>query len=443
MEDYNTLAQKILAHAAHLGSDETEVYFEKGESLSLKVKSSEITETTRAQSLGLGLRVIKNNRQGYAYTASFTPEAVKNTINLALNYTAYSDPNPYLTLVEKQNYPEVQTYDEKIAQTSLDDKIYLACQCESAVLSKPNIAKVEHTAYQEAVSEIWLYNSHNVAAHEQSSYCALSCTALGTDGSDRDNGSGFCQATSLSALDPQICTEMTAKRATVLLGARGIASAKCAVVLDPYIACQFLELLAPSFTGENVLKNKSMYAQNLGQKIAAKGVKIMDDGTISAALGSSSFDGEGTASKKTEIVSDGILCRYLYDAKSAAQAGAVSTGNAGRSSYKTPPRPSTSNYYLAKGTCAPEEIITETAHGVYITHILGAHTANTLTGNFSLGAAGILIENGKFTHAVRGITIAGNLKDLLVNIDMIGNDLTFYGSEGSPTVRVRNMQINA
>lgn len=100
---------------------------------------------------------------------------------------------------------------------------------------------------------------------------------------------------------------MTAKRATVLLGARGIASAKCTVVLDPYIACQFLELLAPSFTGENVLKNKSMYAQNLGQKIAAKGVKIMDDGTISAALGSSSFDGEGTASKKTEIVSDGIL----------------------------------------------------------------------------------------------------------------------------------------
>ena len=116
MEDYNTLAQKILAHAAHLGSDETEVYFEKGESLSLKVISSEITETTRAQSLGLGLRVIKNNRQGYAYTASFTPEAIKNTINLALNYTAYSDPNPYLTLVEKQNYPEVQTYDEKIAQ---------------------------------------------------------------------------------------------------------------------------------------------------------------------------------------------------------------------------------------------------------------------------------------------------------------------------------------
>ena len=113
-----------------------------------------------------------------------------------------------------------------------------------------------------------------------------------------------------------------------------------------------------------------------------------------------------------------------------------------RSSYKAPPHPTISNYYLAPGASEAEEIIAETAYGLYLTDILGAHTANTLTGDFSLGAGGILIEKGKLTHPVRGITIAGNLQDVLQNIDLIGNDLTFYGTVGSPTVRVSKLRVN-
>lgn len=442
LNEYDELAQKILARAHTLGSDETEVYLEKSESLSLKVRKSAVYETTCAQSLGLGIRVIKNNRQGYAYTADFSAEAVKNTLLQAVKYTAYSDPDPYLCLPEKQSYQKVRTYDENIGASRAEEKIYLACQCEDAVLAQKNIKAVEHVGYQEALSEVWVYNSHNLAAYEQSSYCALSAAALGEKDGEQDSGSGFSQAVALRDLSVRKCAEMCAKRTTELLGAKGMSSNNCAIVFDPYVACQFLELLAPSFIGENVAKNKSMFAASLGKKIAKAGIKLIDDGAMSESIGATAFDGEGAASKRTEIISDGVLCRYLYDVKSAAKSAAVSTGNAGRPSYKAPPHPTISNYYLAPGAFGAEEIIAETAYGLYLTDILGAHTANTLTGDFSLGAGGILIEKGKLTHPVRGITIAGNLQDVLQNIDLIGNDLTFYGTVGSPTVRVSKLRVN-
>lgn len=440
--EYYDLAQKILAQAHTLGSDETEIYLEKSDSLSLKVRNGEIIETNSAQSMGFGIRVIKNNRQGYAYTADFTTEALKNTLKKALYYTAYNDPDPYLCLPEKQQYQKFNTYDENVRGSDFAQKVYLACQSEDAVLAQKNIKAVEHAGYQESVAQIWLYNSHGLAASEQSSYCALTASALGEKDGEQDNGSGFTQAIAFKDLNAKKCAEMCAERATRLLGAQGMSSAKCTIVFDPYVACQFLELLAPSFIGENVAKNKSMYADFLGKKIAKEGVSLIDDGTLAGCVGASMFDGEGVCSKKTDIVLDGVLCRYLYDAKSAAQANAVSTGNAGRSSYKNPPHPTISNYYLASGTHKRDEIIAETAYGLYLTDILGAHTANTLTGDFSLGAAGILIEKGKLTRPIRGIAIAGNLKDVFRNIDFVADDLIFYGTTGSPTFRVNDMQIS-
>lgn len=443
MYDYQKIAADILSMAESLGSDETEIYFEKSESMSLKVKNSTITETNTAQSIGYGIRVIKNHRQGYAYSADFSPRALQSTLKYALLYANYSDPDNYLSLPKKQNYPHVNIYDENIAKTPLSAKIDLACQSEKAILNCDYIISVEHSSYQEASSETHLYNSHGLAAYEKASYCALAATALAEKNGEQNNGSGFCQSTTLSELDPALCANMTAKRTTQLLNAQSMLSANCSIVLDPYITCQFLELLAPSFSGENVLKNKSMYATSLGAQITSPDFTLLDDSTINQHIGSASFDGEGTAAQKTEIITAGVLSHYLYDTKSAVQAKSTATANALRSSYKTPPHLSTTNYYLAPGRYSTKDIISVTNYGVYITDILGAHTANTLTGDFSLGASGILIENGKLTHPVRGITIAGNLKELLLNIDMIADDLTFFGAEGAPTIRIKNVPVSA
>lgn len=443
MYNYQKIAADILSMAESLGSDETEIYFEKSESMSLKVKNSTITETNTAQSIGYGIRVIKNHRQGYAYSADFSPRALQNTLKYALLYANYSDIDEYLTLPKKQNYTPIDIYDEKISQTPLTAKIDLACQSEKAILAHDYITAVEHSGYQEALSESYLYNSHGLTAFEKGSYCALYATALAKNNGEQNNGSGFCQSTSLDELNCDTCADMTAKRASWLLNAQSMHSANCPLVLDPYITCQFLELLAPGFSGENVLKNKSMYASSLGAQITSTDFCLLDDSTLPRHIGSASFDGEGTAAQKTEIITAGVLSHYLYDTKSSAQAQTIATANASRSSYKTPPHLATTNYYLAAGKYAKAELIAATTYGVYITDILGAHTANTITGDFSLGAAGILIENGKLTHPVRGITIAGNLKDLLLNIDMIADDLTFFGAEGAPTIRIKNVRVSA
>lgn len=442
MSDYQKIANDILSMAETLGSDETEIYFKKSESMSLKVKNSTITETNTAQSIGYGIRVIKNHRQGYAYSADFSPRALQNTLKYALLYANYSDPDDCLSLPKKQSYIPIEIYDKKISQTPLAAKIDLACQSEKAILSHEYITTVEHSGYQEALSESYLYNSHGLAAYEKASYCALSATALAEKNGEQNSGSGFCQSTSLDELICDICANMTAKRTTQLLNAQSMHSANCPIVLDPYITCQFLELLAPSFSGENVLKNKSMYATSLGAQITSPDFTLLDDSTMNQHIGSASFDGEGTAAQKTEIITAGVLSNYLYDTKSAVQAKSIATANALRSSYKTPPHLSTTNYYLAPGHYSTEDIISATNYGVYITDILGAHTVNTLTGDFSLGASGILIENGHFTHPVRGITIAGNLKELLLNIDMIADDLTFFGAEGAPTIRIKNVPVS-
>ena len=442
MADFTKLAEEIIFKAKKNGAGDAEIYISRSSSMDIKIKNSEVSETNLAESLGVGIRLIKNKRQGYAYACDLSPKNVEKALNIALRNTNFSDEDPYLKLPAKQNYQKLDLFDEAIDTAPLEEKIALAKEVEELSQDMPYIQKVEHAGFQESFGEVWLYNSKGVNAHEKYSYCALYATLLSEKNGEQDSGSGFSQDLKLANLSPLACAEMSAKRAGRLLGAKSMASAKCAVVFEPYIAAQFISLLAGSFSGENVLKGKSMYAKDLKSQIAPENFSLIDDSSLNGQLGSASFDGEGTAAQRTAIIQQGVLNSFLYDCKAAAQASTVSTANSGRGSYKSAPSIATTNYYVENGSTAPEEIIAQTSYGLYVTNILGALTANTLTGDFSFGASGILIEKGKFTVPIRGVTIAGNLKDILANIDFVGNDLTFFGAEGSPTLRVQNVQIS-
>ena len=442
MIDFTKLADEIIFKAKKNGASDAEIYISRSSSMDIKLKEHEVNETNIAESLGVGIRIIKNKRLGYAYACDLSQKNIDKALQLALRNSQYSDEDPYLNLPEKQSYQKLNLYDDAIGNTTLEEKIALAKEVEKLSQSMPYIKKVEHAGYQESFGEVWLYNSKGINGYEKSSYCALYATLLSEKNGEQDSGSGFSQDIKLANLNPISCANMSAKRASRLLGAKSMASAKCAIVFEPYIAVQFISLLAGSFSGENVLKGKSMYADKLKTKIAPENFSLIDDSSLNGQLGSCSFDSEGTKAQRTAIIQNGVLNSFLYDCKSAAQAGTDSTANSGRGSYKSAPSIATTNYYVEKGSITPDEIIAQTPYGLYVTNILGAHTANTLTGDFSFGASGILIEKGKFTTPIRGVTIAGNLKDILAQIDLIGNDLTFFGAEGSPTLRVQNVQIS-
>jgi len=201
-----------------------------------------------------------------------------------------------------------------------------------------------------------------------------------------------------------------------------------------------LGLFANALRGDQVLKGKSFLAGHKGRPIGSRGVTIIDDGVLPRGLASSPFDADGAPRRRTVVVRDGVLEQFLYDAYTARKAGAQSTGNAGRG-YKGVPEPDPSNFYLRPGTAAPDSLLAETASGIYVRNVMGLHTVDTISGDFSLGIMGERIEHGRRTHGVRGVTVAGNLLELLQNVESIGSDLTFFGSIGSPTLRIKNISV--
>ncbi|MGB9793241.1 MAG: metallopeptidase TldD-related protein, partial [Thermacetogeniaceae bacterium] len=211
---------------------------------------------------------------------------------------------------------------------------------------------------------------------------------------------------------------------------------------DPYVVTNFLGLIASTLLADAVQKGRSLFAGRIGQRVASEGVTIVDDGTLPGGLMSSPFDGEGVPSQKTILIANGELLGFLHNSYTGRREGVPSTGNAKRASFKSPPEVGITNFYLAPGEKNPQEIIEKTEKGFYVTEVMGMHTANPVSGDFSVGAAGIWIENGELTIPVRGMVIAGNILELLMNVDMVGSDLRFFIGTGAPTIRVAGLTVS-
>ncbi|MFZ3207314.1 MAG: metallopeptidase TldD-related protein, partial [Geobacteraceae bacterium] len=227
-----------------------------------------------------------------------------------------------------------------------------------------------------------------------------------------------------------------------LLGAGKIATMRCPAVLDNYVATEMLEVLAPSFLAESVYKGKSLLADRMGERLFASGLNIRDDGALAGGMATAPFDGEGAPQSNTLLVADGVLQGYLYDTFYACKMGGNSTGNAGRGGVKSPPRLAVSNFFIENGKVSPEALFAGIGRGVMITEVMGMHTANPISGDFSVGAAGFLIENGVLTAPIKGIAIAGNILELFGSVEQAANDLRFFGAVGAPSIRIAALDVS-
>jgi PmbA protein len=201
-------------------------------------------------------------------------------------------------------------------------------------------------------------------------------------------------------------------------------------------------ILAPSFLGESVQRNKSQLIGKLGEKVYADDVTIIDDGLLAGGMVSAPFDGEGFPSQETVVVSSGVLQNYLYDANSAKIDDKASTGNSIRSGFKEAPRPGTRNLYLKAGSLAPSDLYNDIEEGVAVHDVIGMHTANPITGDFSVGASGYIIKNGEKSGAIRGFAISGNLHHIFSLVEAIGSDIKFYGSVGAPSLYISELSVS-
>jgi len=256
-------------------------------------------------------------------------------------------------------------------------------------------------------------------------------------------------ARDFTKLSVEETTKCAVARAVRVANAHPIRTVEVPIILDPWVAARFVELLAHSVSAEFVRKGRSSLKGRLGELIASPVVSVMDDGGLISSPFAMPFDAEGVSTRKTCVIRDGRVESFLYDTYEACAAKKRSTGNASRASFRDSPVPGKSNLYIIPGSQSSDDIVLSTQRGLYVQELQGIHTANPVSGDFSVGVTGGWIESGEWVHAVRGVTIAGNLFELLQRIDAVGDDLQFFTfprvlvtCAGSPTLRVASLVVS-
>lgn len=442
--DICCVLETAVADARALGAEQSEAFFSQSDELVIEVRDGEVENLKLACESGIGIRVISGGRLGFAYTSDLSRGSVREAVEQALANSRIGSADPcHVFPCPASSYPEMELVDHRLQEVSLEEKIKLAQEIEKSGRGyDKRVRLTEEACYQEERYRVVLANSQGIFASFEGSLCGGYASMVAGDGGDQQTGFGICFTRRFDQLDPEAIGREAAFKAVRMLGARRLDTGRVPVVFDPYVVTNFLGLIASALLADAVQKGRSLFAGRVGQKIASEGVTIVDDGTLPGGLMSSPFDGEGVPSQKTTLVASGELLGFLHNSYTGKREGVSSTGNAVRNSFKTPPEVGTTNFYLAPGEKEPEEIIGSTEKGFYVTEVMGMHTANPVSGDFSVGAAGIWIERGELTIPVRGMVIAGNILELLESIDMVGSDLRFFIGTGAPTIRVAGLTVS-
>lgn len=435
------LAQAKLASAT---CAEWEVMALFSQSISIGVRGQELDKFQQNQSLGLALRVIKDGRLGFSYVMGGDEAALSEAVGQALASAAASDPEPALSLAGPAGrLPAVEVYDPALAQEPVEAKLSRARELAAAALAAdPRVVHVQPAEFSSAMSTLHLCTSGGLDFRHQGTQAAAGAVAMASQDHEQEMGWEGHSARFLAELDIPALGAAAGRKAAAFLGARPVADGRYDVLLENSVAVQFLELLAESLRGDNLLKGRSLLAGRQGQPVVSPLVSIIDDGLYPRGLGTAALDDEGTPQQRTVLVEGGTLQGFIYDRLWGARAGRASTGNAMRASLKTPPGVGFSNLYLAPGSQSPEELTAGLTRGLVISEIMGGHTADPVSGQFSFGAAGHLVENGRISRPVKSIAMAGQVLELFQAVQAVGSDLRFFGRPGAPSLLVGGMSIS-
>jgi PmbA protein len=397
-----------------------------------------------AQSRGLGLRLIRGGRLGFGYTNRWDQEAMDQLIRQAIASSDSTTPDPLLDVPEPETIggEKLDLVDETLTQTPWESRTRFLETLDAEVKKRePRITKVLRGSYREGRAQVAIVNSRGVAVSQEGTSAGFSLACVAVEGAETQIGYGFQGARHHADLKPDWVISRAIEHTLSLLGAKQIPSGRYDLVLDPFVAAEMLELFAGALQADRVQKGKSFLATKVGEAVGAECLTLLDNGRLRRGMASGLFDAEGLPTQQTRVLEQGRLKGFLFDSYTARKGKTRSTGNAGRPSYKGMPEPEASNFYLEAGSRSPDDLIRNVKSGIYVRSVMGLHTVDTISGDYSLGLMGERIENGVRTHAVRGVTMAGNLLELLKNVAAVGSDLTFSGSVGSPTLWIRDISV--
>ena len=443
--DYRELAHDLLKQAAGKGASGAEVIVVEDEAFSVQVRMRAVDTLTSAREKRLGLRLCFGQRSATTATSDFSLDSLRRLLDDTVALAQAVAEDPFSGLPERGAFtgdmPDLELWDPEPAALPVEDRIALATAGESAALDyDPRITNSEGAEYSHQDARVVFANSHGFTGEYRGSSVVLSVAPVAADngGMQRDGWYSF-QRRLRNLESPEAIGRTAAQRALRRLGARKVSTQQAPVIFDPNMAASLLRTVLSAASGSTIYRNASFLTGRLGQQVASSTLSIEDDGRMVGHLGSRPFDGEGLPTRRTVVIQDGVLANYLLDTYTGRKLGLTSTGNASRS-LGQPPTVSPTNSHVVPGPYTPEEIIRSVDRGLYLTEMIG-FGVNLVTGDYSRGAVGLWIEKGEPAYPVEEITIAGNLKNMLQQVEMIGNDLEWRGSIAAPTLKIGRMTI--
>jgi PmbA protein len=431
----------LLRRARKAGAEAADAVLVEGASLGIAERLGKPEKLERAEGQDLGLRVFVGKRQAIVSSTDFSPRALDELAVRAVAMARSVPEDPFCGLAEPgeiaTSVPELDLCDpSEPTPEALIERVRAA---EAAAREVPGVTNSEGAEASWGRSLVALAASNGFRQGYAGSHWGTSVSVIAGDGTGMERDYEYTAAVYGAELeDPAAIGRRAGERAVRRLNPRKVATAKVPVVFDPRLSNGLVGHLAGAINGAGIARGISFMKDRLGERVFPAGIDIVDDPHRPRGLRSRPFDGEGLPNRRSLLVEDGVLKTWVLDLRSARQLGLKSTGHAARGT-SSPPGPSTTNLHLAPGRLSPQALIADIAAGFYCTELIG-HGVSNVTGDYSRGAAGFWIEKGEIAYPVSEITIAGNLKDMFLNLTP-ADDLVFRYGTNAPTLRVEGMTV--
>ncbi|MCZ2148697.1 MAG: TldD/PmbA family protein [Bryobacterales bacterium] len=439
-------ARQVVKFALDRGADDAECTISEGSEFSATVRMRELETLKEAGSRGAGVRVLIGKRVGSSYTSDLTREGLDRMISSALDLARLTSEDPFAGLPDPEDLGsltlDLQLYRDDVARIDPAERIRQAKEAEEAALSTdPRIVNSEGASFGTGQGSRCFANSRGFSGWYRGSSCSISMVAVAKDGDSMERDYWYSAARSYHKLEPAAAIgRKAAGRALRRLHARKVPTQKAPILFEPQVARSLLGDIFDAVAGDSIYRKASFLAGKLGERVASKNVTVVDDATLPGLFGSQPFDDEGVPSRRTVVIEDGILKSYLLNTYTARKLAMKTTGNASRGITGNA-HVGHGNFFLRPGADTPSAILAGIRNGFYVTELIGSGV-NIVTGDYSQGAAGVWIENGELAYPVSEVTIAGNLKEMLCNVQAIGTDLEFRAAVASPTILIGEMMVS-
>lgn len=438
------VSRGLVDRALERGASMADVVYSDSVTRTVSMRDGEVESSRSSQSGGIGLRVVdREGRQGVASTNGFDESSLRQIVDWSMDNCALSEPDPWVTMAppaQCEDEGDLDLWDERVLSISGQERLDRCAQMHRIASSLDRrIISVRSSSWSDGTGLSFYVNSMGVSSWHRGSVVGAGLSIVAEDGQMEIGGAGVSKR-HLEDLDLPWIAKKAVEDTVRTLNGRSVPSGRYDLYLPPEGASSLLDVLSEMLFASSVHKGRSLFKDRLGDRVASSCLTVVDDGRIPRGMGSSSLDGEGVPCSRKVLIDRGELKGFLHCLGSAKREGTVSTGNGFRG-ISSNPDVDVTNLFIEKGQSSPDYMVSQIGRGIWVSEFQGLHTVNSVTGELSLGAKGTLIENGVLKGPVSGITVAGNLLDLIGNLSSVGDDLTFFGDIGAPSMVIKDVAL--